>query len=82
MLEKKSVNIAIFIMSALAGLILLVFSLGTIKFDTGLSVKMAIIVISFFIYLLIVLVIILFLKAYEKPKEPQEIKTPRPTKNK
>ncbi len=78
MLREKSLQIGIFIVMAIAGIIALLTSLMFVDFNNSSNVKLAILILSFFCYLLIILVIILFLKAYEVSESkylPQEIKT-------
>ena len=67
MLNTKSLQIGLFGTGGIAGLLLLMVGLSTITFEEPLYVKLAILIIAFFLYLIIYLIFILFLKVYEKP---------------
>ena len=73
MLNNHSLKIAGFIVSALIGLVLLIFRLNSLNFEED-SIKMYFIILFSLIYLMTILIIILFLKVYETKKKTKEIK--------
>ena len=73
MLNNHSLKIAAFIVSALLGLVVLIFRLASLNFKED-SIKMYFIILFSLIYLMTILIIILFLKVYETKKETKKKK--------